>query len=88
MLDRAHLVDALALPVVAALLASGPSGQAATLDPADAAAGIAPLHLGSDGAGSIRIPAAFTGIVGLKPSFGRVPAHPRRRWGNSRITDP
>jgi aspartyl-tRNA(Asn)/glutamyl-tRNA(Gln) amidotransferase subunit A len=40
------------------------------------AAGIAPLHVGSDGAGSIRIPAAFTGIFGLKASFGRVPAHP------------
>src|SRR5215469_13185521 len=40
------------------------------------AAGIGPLHLGSDGAGSIRIPAAFSGMFGLKPSFGRVPAHP------------
>jgi aspartyl-tRNA(Asn)/glutamyl-tRNA(Gln) amidotransferase subunit A len=40
------------------------------------AAGIAPLHIGSDGAGSIRIPSAFTGIVGLKATFGRVPAHP------------
>jgi aspartyl-tRNA(Asn)/glutamyl-tRNA(Gln) amidotransferase subunit A len=48
---------------------------------AAAAAGIAPLHLGSDGAGSIRIPAAFTGIVGLKPSFGRVPAHPPSPMG-------
>src|SRR5438067_2638604 len=40
------------------------------------AAGIAPLHVGSDGAGSIRIPSAFTGVFGLKPSFGRVPAYP------------
>jgi aspartyl-tRNA(Asn)/glutamyl-tRNA(Gln) amidotransferase subunit A len=48
---------------------------------AAAAAGIAPLHLGSDGAGSIRIPAAFTGIFGLKPSFGRVPAHPPSPMG-------
>jgi len=45
------------------------------------AAGIAPLHLGSDGAGSIRIPAAFTGIFGLKPSFGRVPAYPLSPMG-------
>src|SRR6516162_8537096 len=45
------------------------------------AAGIAPLHLGSDGAGSIRIPAGFTGIFGLKPSFGRVPAHPPSPMG-------
>ena len=34
------------------------------------------LHIGTDGAGSIRIPAAFTGIFGIKPSFGRVPAYP------------
>jgi aspartyl-tRNA(Asn)/glutamyl-tRNA(Gln) amidotransferase subunit A len=40
------------------------------------AAGIAPLHAGSDGAGSIRIPSAFTSVFGLKPSFGRVPAYP------------
>ncbi|HEV8680240.1 MAG TPA: amidase family protein, partial [Stellaceae bacterium] len=39
------------------------------------AAGIAPLHVGSDGAGSIRIPASFTGIFGMKATFGRVPAH-------------
>ncbi len=45
------------------------------------AAGIGPLHLGSDGAGSIRIPAAFTGIFGLKPSFGRVPAYPLSPMG-------
>ncbi len=34
------------------------------------------FHLGTDGAGSLRIPAAFTGVVGFKPSFGRVPAYP------------
>src|SRR5689334_16388750 len=41
-----------------------------------AATGMAPLHIGTDGGGSIRIPAAFCGIFGLKPSFGRVPAYP------------
>jgi aspartyl-tRNA(Asn)/glutamyl-tRNA(Gln) amidotransferase subunit A len=41
-----------------------------------AAAGIGPLHQGSDGAGSIRIPSAFCGIYGLKPSYGRVPMWP------------
>ena len=45
------------------------------------AAGIGPLHLGSDGAGSIRIPCAFTGIFGLKPSFGWVPAYPPSPMG-------
>ncbi len=38
-----------------------------------AAAGIGPIHQGSDGAGSIRMPAAFCGIYGIKPSYGRVP---------------
>jgi aspartyl-tRNA(Asn)/glutamyl-tRNA(Gln) amidotransferase subunit A len=45
------------------------------------AAGIAPLHVGSDGAGSIRIPAAFTGIFGIKATFGRVPAYPPSPMG-------
>jgi aspartyl-tRNA(Asn)/glutamyl-tRNA(Gln) amidotransferase subunit A len=41
-----------------------------------AATGIGVLHLGSDGAGSIRTPSSFCGTFGLKPSFGRVPAYP------------
>jgi len=45
------------------------------------AAGIGALHVGSDGAGSIRIPSAFTGVFGLKPSFGRVPAYPASPMG-------
>ena len=36
--------------------------------------GLGVLHLGTDGAGSLRIPAAFTGVFGMKPSFGRVPS--------------
>jgi aspartyl-tRNA(Asn)/glutamyl-tRNA(Gln) amidotransferase subunit A len=43
---------------------------------AGAAAGYGPLHQGSDGAGSIRMPAHFCGVFGLKPSFGRVPNYP------------
>ncbi len=41
-----------------------------------AAAGIGPIHQGSDGAGSIRIPAPFCGVDGLKPSHGLVPFWP------------
>jgi aspartyl-tRNA(Asn)/glutamyl-tRNA(Gln) amidotransferase subunit A len=40
------------------------------------AAGLGALAVGTDGAGSIRIPAAWSGIVGMKPSYGRVPIYP------------
>ena len=50
----------------------GSSGGAAVA----AACGFGALHQGSDGAGSVRIPAAFTGVFGIKASFGRVPAYP------------
>jgi aspartyl-tRNA(Asn)/glutamyl-tRNA(Gln) amidotransferase subunit A len=41
---------------------------------------VLPLVTASDGGGSIRIPASFTGTVGLKPSFGRVAKGPLERW--------
>jgi len=50
----------------------GSSGGAS----AEVAAGLAPLAIGTDGGGSIRIPASFAGIFGHKPSFGRVPSYP------------
>ena len=43
---------------------------------AQVAAGMTPLAVGTDGGGSIRNPASFTGIFGLKPTFGRVPVYP------------
>ena len=43
---------------------------------AAAAAALGTLHQGSDGAGSIRMPAGFCGIYGIKPSYGRVPYYP------------
>jgi aspartyl-tRNA(Asn)/glutamyl-tRNA(Gln) amidotransferase subunit A len=55
----------------------GSSGGAAVA----AALGMGVLHVGTDGGGSIRIPAGFTGVFGLKPSFGRVPAHPASPFG-------
>lgn len=45
------------------------------------AASMGPIGMGTDGAGSVRIPAAFCGNFGLKPSFGRVPAYPLSPFG-------
>ncbi len=53
-----------------------------------AAAGLAPLNLGSDAAGSIRIPAAFCGIHGHKPSGGLVPAFPPSAFGHAAVLGP
>jgi len=58
----------------------GSSGGAA----AAVAAGISPLAVGTDGGGSIRIPASLSGIYGLKPTTGRVPLDVKD-WGVSHV---
>lgn len=55
----------------------GSSGGAA----ATAALNLGCLHFGTDAAGSVRIPAAFTGVFGLKPTYGRIAAHPLSMFG-------
>jgi Asp-tRNA(Asn)/Glu-tRNA(Gln) amidotransferase A subunit family amidase len=60
----------------------GSSGGAS----AAAAAGMGPLHVGTDGGGSIRIPASCTGIFGFKASYGRIPVYPASgAWSLSHV---
>lgn len=59
------------------MTSGGSSGGAAVA----AAIGAGVFHLGTDGGGSIRVPAAFSGIVGLKPTFSRVAAYPASAFG-------
>ena len=56
----------------------GSSGGAAVA----AALGMGTLNIGSDGGGSIRMPAGFCGIYGIKPTFGVVPAYPQSSMGS------
>jgi aspartyl-tRNA(Asn)/glutamyl-tRNA(Gln) amidotransferase subunit A len=55
----------------------GSSGGAA----AAGALGIGHFHIGTDGAGSIRIPSSFSGLFGIMPGIGRVPAYPASPFG-------
>jgi len=59
-------------PWNAALTPGGSSGGAG----AALAAGLGPVGVGTDDGGSIRVPASYCGVYGLKPSFGRVPTQP------------
>lgn len=56
-------------------LTKNPGGSSAGAGAA-AAAGYGPIHLGTDIGGSVRLPAAWCGVVGFKPSAGRVPIKP------------
>lgn len=71
------------LPIDHARNAGGSSGGSAAL----VAAGVVPLAAASDGGGSIRIPASFNGLIGLKPSRGRIPAGPDtyRGWQGASV---
>ena len=55
---------------------------------AAAAAAFGPLHMGTDAGGSIRIPAAWCGVVGLKPSFGRVAQWPLGAFAHVAVAGP
>jgi aspartyl-tRNA(Asn)/glutamyl-tRNA(Gln) amidotransferase subunit A len=68
-------------------LAHTPGGSSAGAAAA-LAAGIGALAIGTDGGGSIRIPAAFCGIAGIKATFGRVPAYPPSAMGLLSHTGP
>ncbi|MDE8344952.1 MAG: amidase family protein [Acidocella sp.] len=68
-------------------IAHTPGGSSAGAAAA-AAAFFGPLHIGTDAGGSIRIPAAWSGVVGLKPSFGRVPQWPLGAFGHVAVAGP
>ncbi|HVZ09977.1 amidase [Rhodopila sp.] len=52
------------------------------------AAGFGPLHVGTDAGGSVRIPAAWCGLVGLKPTYGRIPQWPASAFASVSCAGP
>ena len=52
------------------------------------AAGFGPLHIGTDAGGSVRIPAAWCGLVGLKPTYGRIPQWPASAFAGVAVAGP
>ena len=83
-LDTTSLVHGITRnPHDLALTAGGSSGGTA----AALALGHVPIGIGTDGGGSIRVPAAFCGVFGLKPSTGRIPAPVGPFWPHA-VTGP
>lgn len=81
-LTRTHLHGATHNPWELGRTPGGSSGGTA----AGVAGGLFTIATGGDGGGSIRIPAGFTGLVGLKSTIGRIPRGPRAEYGNLTVT--
>jgi len=64
-----------------------PGGSSSGAGAAGAAC-FGPLHIGTDAGGSIRIPAAYCGLVGLKPSYGRIPQWPHGAFSAVAVAGP
>lgn len=81
-LTRTHLNGATSNPWNVSRTPGGSSGGSAS----GVAGGLFTLATGGDGGGSIRIPAGFTGLVGLKSTYGRIPRGPNTQYGNLTVT--
>lgn len=83
-ISDSRLHGSVSLPLDFSRNAGGSSGGAA----AAIASGMVPLAAASDGGGSIRIPASFNGLIGLKPTRGRIPVGPNsyRGWQGASTT--
>jgi aspartyl-tRNA(Asn)/glutamyl-tRNA(Gln) amidotransferase subunit A len=64
-----------------------PGGSSSGAGAAGAAC-FGPLHIGTDAGGSIRIPAAWCGLVGVKPSYGRIPQWPHGAFSSVAVAGP